>query len=95
MGSAEQRRFLRVKCGFLIRVPGGGLVPTYGDVSAGGAMFSSEAAIGQEVEVLAGDVAARATVLQAGNSGGRYTYRVKFDDEATGQRVFDSICLAA
>ena len=94
-GSAAQRRYLRVKCGFMIRVPGGGLVPTYGDISSGGAKFTLEAAIGSEVEVLAGDVVARATVLQVLKGGGQFVYRVKFDDAACGEQVFDSIYAAA
>lgn len=94
-GTAAQRRFLRVKCGFMIRVPGGELVPTYGDVSSGGAMFTLDAAIGTKVEVLAGDVAAHATVLQVGKGDGRFTYRVKFDDAAAGEQVFDAIYWAA
>lgn len=86
---------MRVKCGFMIRVPGNGLVPTYGDVSAGGAKFTLDEAIGTEVEVLAGDVAARAKVLQVLQGAGHFTYRVKFEDVAEGEQVFASIFQAA
>ena len=91
----EARRHVRVKCGFMIRVPGGGLVPTYGDISVGGAMFTADADVGREVEVLAGDIAARATVLQVGEKSGRYIHRVKFEDESAGAQVFDAIYAAA
>jgi hypothetical protein len=45
--------------------------------------------------VLAGDLAARAKVLQVLQGGGQYTYRVQFDDVASGERVFRSIFAAA
>jgi hypothetical protein len=88
---SEARRHVRVKCGFMIRVPGGELVPTYGDVSSGGAKFTVPSELGSEVEVLAGELAARATVLQVLQGGGQFTYRVKFDDVSSGERVFESI----
>ncbi len=89
------RRHVRVQCGFMIRVPGGNLVPTYGDISSGGAKFTLDANIGGEVEVLAGEWSARATVLQVLSGAGQFTYRVKFDDLDSGERVFRSIFAAA
>lgn len=89
-GTAAQRRQLRVKCGFMIRVPGGALAATAGDISAGGAKFTLDAAIGSEVEVLAGEHVARATVLQVLKGGGQFTYRVRFDDAKAGEQVFES-----
>jgi len=91
----DARRHMRVQCGFMIRVPGGELVPTYGDISSGGAKFTVPEAVGEVVEVLAGDLAARAKVLQVLQGGGQYTYRVQFDDVASGERVFRSIFAAA
>ncbi len=91
----DARRHMRVKCGFMIRVPGGSLVPTYGDISSGGAKFTIDANIGSAVEVLAGEWSARATVLQVMQGAGQFTYRVKFDDSDSGERVFRSIFAAA
>ena len=93
--AAEARRHVRVKCGFMIRVPGGALVPTYGDVSSGGAKFTVADPLAGEVEVLAGELAVKATVLQVLQGGGQFTYRVKFEDERSGARVFESIYGAA
>ena len=70
-GTAAQRRQLRVKCGFMIR-SNGVLRATAGDLSAGGAKFSVESRIGDAVEVLVGDVSARATVLQVLEGGGQW-----------------------
>lgn len=91
----DARRHMRVQCGFMIRVPGGDLVPTYGDISSGGAKFTVESAVGDVVEVLAGEWSVRATVLQKLQGAGQFTYRVKFDDAESGERVFRSIFAAA
>src|SRR5688572_1558886 len=90
-GAAAQRRHLRVKCSFKVRVPGGKPMETGGDISAGGAKFALTGAIGSDVEVLAGGVCARATVLQVLKGGGMFTYRVKFLDAAAGDELFESV----
>jgi hypothetical protein len=89
-GAAANRRQLRVKCGFMIRIAGANLVPTFGDISAGGAKFTLDAAIGNEVEVLAGDFVAKAEVLQVLKGAGKFVYRVKFTDANAGAQVFES-----
>src|SRR5262245_33298858 len=50
-GTAAQRRHLRIKCGFMVRLTGGHLAPACGDLSAGGAKFTLDAAIGSELEI--------------------------------------------
>ena len=89
-GSVSNRRQLRVKCGFMIRIAGANLVPTFGDISSGGAKFTLDAAIGNEVEVLAGDFVAKAEVLQVLKGAGKFTYRVKFTDPEAGNQIFES-----
>jgi hypothetical protein len=78
----------RIKCGFMVRAPGGALAATFGDISAGGAKFTVESQLGTQVEVLAGPLKARATVLQVLQGLGQFTYRVKFDDPKTGERLY-------
>ncbi|MBL8955525.1 MAG: hypothetical protein JNK82_32420 [Myxococcaceae bacterium] len=79
----------------MIRTPGGALVPTYGDISPGGAKFTVGDAVGEVVEVLAGEHSARANVLESRETTGSYTVRVQFVDSDSGERVFRQIFAAA
>lgn len=84
-----QRRQLRVRCGFMVRLPGDSLVATYGDISAGGAKFTVDGKVGTELEILAGEHSAQAKVLEVKKMPGAFMVRVQFLDEAAGSRVFD------
>jgi hypothetical protein len=90
-GTSAQRRHLRVKCGFTVRTASGESVETKGDVSAGGAKFSVRSPLGNDVEVLAGGVAARANVLQVLKGAGQHTYRVQFVDPKAGAELFEAV----
>ena len=90
-----QRRHLRVRCGFMIRIAGESLAPTFGDISVGGAKFTLDSAVGSALEVLAGDFAAAAQVVDVKKMPGLFVYRVKFVDAAAGAEVFEAALQAS
>jgi hypothetical protein len=64
---------------------------TSGDISVGGAKFTLDADVGQWVEVLAGNCAARAEVLSMVEIDQTFVYRVRFAEGPEGEALFEAI----
>ena len=90
VGNATQRRHLRIKAAFLVRIHDR-VFATTGDISAGGARFTLDCDVGQWVEVLVGQIAARAEVLSMVEMDKSYIYRVRFAEVAEGETVFEAV----